>query len=31
MFDYATRRARLAEQMEKEGVDALFLAPSADL
>jgi Xaa-Pro aminopeptidase len=31
MFDYATRRSRLAEQMEKEGVDALFLAPSADL
>ncbi len=31
MFDYATRRARLAEQMENDGVDALFLAPSADL
>jgi Xaa-Pro aminopeptidase len=31
MFDYATRRARLAERMEQEGVDALFLAPSADL
>ena len=31
MFDYAARRARLSERMEEEGVDALFLAPSADL
>ena len=31
MFDYAARRARLAERMELEGIDALFLAPSADL
>jgi Xaa-Pro aminopeptidase len=31
MFDYAERRRRLAGRMEQEGVDALFLAPSADL
>jgi Xaa-Pro aminopeptidase len=31
MFDYATRRRRLGERLEAEGVDALFLAPSADL
>src|ERR1700685_530652 len=31
MFDYSERRGRLAERMEAEGVDALFLAPSADL
>jgi Xaa-Pro aminopeptidase len=31
MFDYVGRRTRLAELMEAEGVDALFLAPSADL
>ncbi len=31
MFDYAGRRKRLTERMEAEGVDALFLAPSADL
>jgi Xaa-Pro aminopeptidase len=31
MFDYAARRARLTERMEEQGVDALFLAPSADL
>ena len=31
MFDYAGRRRRLTERMEAEGVDALFLAPSADL
>src|SRR5579863_5825554 len=31
MFDYAERRGRLAERMEAEGVDVLFLAPSADL
>jgi Xaa-Pro aminopeptidase len=31
MFDYAERRRRLAERMEAEGVDLLFLAPSADL
>jgi Xaa-Pro aminopeptidase len=31
VFDYAERRGRLAERMEAEGVDALFLAPSADL
>jgi Xaa-Pro aminopeptidase len=31
VFDYAARRRRLDERMEAEGVDALFLAPSADL
>ncbi|MFL5944694.1 MAG: M24 family metallopeptidase [Gaiellaceae bacterium] len=31
MFDYAHRQRRLAEKMDAEGVDALFLAPSADL
>jgi Xaa-Pro aminopeptidase len=31
VFDYAERRRRLAERMEAEGVDVLFLAPSADL
>lgn len=31
MFDHAARRARLGERLEREGVDALFLAPSADL
>jgi Xaa-Pro aminopeptidase len=31
VFDYAERQRRLAEGMEAEGVDALFLAPSADL
>jgi Xaa-Pro aminopeptidase len=31
MFDFAKRRARLSERMEAEGVDLLFLAPSADL
>ena len=31
MFDYAARRARLSQRMEEQGVDALFLAPSADL
>jgi Xaa-Pro aminopeptidase len=31
VFDYAERRRRLAERMEGQGVDALFLAPSADL
>ena len=31
MFDYAARRSRLAEKLETEGIDALFLAPSADL
>ncbi len=31
MFDYAARRERLTERMEEQGVDALFLAPSADL
>lgn len=31
MFDYAARRGRLSERLEAEGVDALFLAPSADL
>ena len=30
-FDYAERRRRLSERLEAEGVDALFLAPSADL
>ena len=31
MFDYAFRQRRLSERLEAEGVDALFLAPSADL
>ena len=31
MFDYAARRERLTERMQAEGVDALFLPPSADL
>src|SRR5579862_5658182 len=31
MFDYASRRRRLAETMGAAGVDLLFLAPSADL
>ena len=31
MFDYAARRRRLSERLEAEGIDALFLAPSADL
>jgi len=31
MFDYAERQCRLGERLEADGVDALFLAPSADL
>ena len=31
MFDYAERRARLAGQMEEEGIDAMFLGLSSDL
>jgi len=31
MFDYASRRRRLSEQLESEGIAALFLEPSADL
>jgi Xaa-Pro aminopeptidase len=31
VFDYAARQERLSERLEREGVDALFLAPSADL
>jgi Xaa-Pro aminopeptidase len=31
MFDYASRRLRLSERLEQGGIDALFLAPSADL
>jgi Xaa-Pro aminopeptidase len=31
VFDYAERQRRLAERMEAEAVDVLFLAPSADL
>jgi hypothetical protein len=31
MFDYVGRRARLSDEMRTEGVEALFLAPSADL
>src|SRR2546430_17422312 len=31
VFDYAKRQRRLAERMEAEAVDVLFLAPSADL
>jgi Xaa-Pro aminopeptidase len=31
VFDYAERRRRLAERLDAERVDVLFLAPSADL
>jgi Xaa-Pro aminopeptidase len=31
VFDYAGRQKRLGERMEAEGVEVLFLAPSADL
>lgn len=31
MFDYAERRSRLAAEMEKEGIDAMFLGLSSDL
>jgi len=31
VFDYAERRRRVGERMEAEGVDVLFVAPSADL
>src|SRR5437764_3375258 len=31
VFDYAERRRRLSERMRAEGVDLLFLGPSADL
>jgi Xaa-Pro aminopeptidase len=31
VFDYAARQDLLSERLEQEGVDALFLAPSADL
>jgi Xaa-Pro aminopeptidase len=31
MFDYASRQRRLSERLEQAGIDALFLAPSADL
>jgi Xaa-Pro aminopeptidase len=31
MFDYASRRHRLDELLDAEGISALFLAPSADL
>jgi Xaa-Pro dipeptidase len=31
VFDYAERRRRLSERMETQGLDVLFLAPSADL
>jgi Xaa-Pro aminopeptidase len=31
VFDYAERRRRLAERMSEDGIDGLFLAPSADL
>src|SRR3954467_12569020 len=31
VFDYATRQQRLSARLEQLGVDALFLAPSADL
>jgi Xaa-Pro aminopeptidase len=31
VFDYAQRQRRLAERMGADGVDVLFLAPSADL
>src|SRR3954468_12792520 len=31
MFDYAERQRSLGERLEADGIDALFLAPSADL
>jgi Xaa-Pro aminopeptidase len=31
VFDYASRQQRLWERLEREGIAALFLAPSADL
>ena len=31
MFDYASRRRRLGDRLEAEGIAALFLGPSADL
>jgi Xaa-Pro aminopeptidase len=31
MFDFAERQRRLSERLEADGIDALFLAPSADL
>src|SRR5436190_13409152 len=31
MFDHRERRRRLDQRMEAEGVEVLFLAPSADL
>src|SRR5438445_11895500 len=31
MFDYRERRGRLGDRMAAEGVDVLFLAPSANL
>jgi Xaa-Pro aminopeptidase len=31
LFDYAERQRRLGGRLEQDGVDALFLAPSADL
>jgi Xaa-Pro aminopeptidase len=31
MFDYPERRRRLGERMQADGVDVLFLGPSADL
>ena len=31
VFDYADRQRRLAQRMEAEAVDVLFLGPSADL
>src|SRR3954467_8294585 len=31
MFDYASRRRRLGESLEAEGIASLFLGPSADL
>jgi Xaa-Pro aminopeptidase len=31
VFDYASRRRRLAEKLEAEGIAALYLGPSADL
>jgi Xaa-Pro aminopeptidase len=31
VFDYAARQRRLSERLERQGLDALFLAPSADL
>ena len=31
MFDYAARRKKISEVLDREGIDAMFLGPSSDL